>query len=209
VAIYRLLRNVPFEPEHIEALAKVYEDTLRSLKLVSRSDPLTELIAKTIFEAAQAGERDPIRLQQLVLSRLGLGSEENDSVSEPDEQTAGGVRSTVLIVEDDETFAYTVERHFQSLGYTTVVATGSLAAFAELDRQPIDVVITDVRLNVGEPHGISLARMIRNRNSRTPVLIVTAFPELVVKEEALPGPVFVKPVELRVLAKAVECSLAA
>jgi CheY-like chemotaxis protein len=208
VAIYRLLRNVPFEPEHIEALAKVYEDTLRSLKLVSRSDPLTELIAKSIFEAAQAGERDPIRLHQLVLNRLGLGSE-NEPASEPDEQTAGAVRSTVLIVEDDETFAYAASRHFQSLGYTTVVATGSLAAFAELDRQPIDVVITDVRLNAGEPHGISLARMIRNRNSRTPVLIVTAFPELVVKEEALPGPVFVKPVELRVLAKAVECSLAA
>jgi len=55
-------------------------------------------------------------------------------------------------------------------------------------------VIADVRLNGGEPHGVALGRMIGNRDPEMPVLLVTAYPDLVEKEKPLPGPVFPKPV---------------
>jgi hypothetical protein len=44
---------------------------LRILKLTNRSDPLTEIIAKAIFEIAQTGVRDPIQLRNLALKQVG------------------------------------------------------------------------------------------------------------------------------------------
>ena len=71
----------------------------------------------------------------------------------------------------------------------------------------MDVVITDVRLKEGEPHGIALARMIRNRDSAMPVVLVTGYPEMLQSEQPLPGQVLIKPVELAALAGVVKASL--
>ena len=59
MAIYRLLQKSAFGPEDIELLATAYEDALRALKLNDRDDPITQLVAKRIIEAAQTGLRDP------------------------------------------------------------------------------------------------------------------------------------------------------
>ena len=204
MAIYRILQNAAFDPERIELVAKAYEDTLRSLNLVDRSDPLTELIAKEIFEAAQRGERDSDRLRQVAIASLGLTSAPAGRKAEVD----NAAHPTVLIVEDDDAFAYAASRHFQKLGYTTIVASGSLSALQELSSgKRVDVVITDVRLKDGEPDGVALARMICNRDSAMSVLLVTGYPEMVEREQPLPGQVFVKPVELDALATVVKASL--
>jgi len=192
-----------FDPERIVLVAKAYEDTLRSLHLVDRSDPLTELIAKQIFEAAQRGERDPDRLSEAAITSLGLTVA--PAVKEANGDAAA--HQTVLIVEDDDAFAYAASRHFQKLGYSTVVASGSLSAMQQLGQHSVDVVITDVYLKDGEPNGVALARMVRNRDSAMPVLLVTGHPEMVAQEQSLPGQVFVKPVELDTLAMAVKASL--
>jgi len=71
MAIYRLLQHSAFTPEDIALIATAYEDCLRSLKLTNRSDPLTEIIAKAIFEVAQTGVRDPIQLRKLALEKIG------------------------------------------------------------------------------------------------------------------------------------------
>ena len=60
--IYRLLQNSAFEPEHLRAMATAFEQALADLKLVDRTDPLTELVARKVIEIAQCGERDPTRL---------------------------------------------------------------------------------------------------------------------------------------------------
>jgi len=64
VPIYRLLKASAFGPKEIEVLSSAFEAALRELKLVDRSDPATELIAKRIIELAQQGERDPARLRE-------------------------------------------------------------------------------------------------------------------------------------------------
>jgi CheY-like chemotaxis protein len=209
MTIYRLLENSYFDPERVEKVAKAFEDIVRSLWL-DRAEPVTELIAKKVFQIAQTGESDPDRLREKTLAELGVIVPAREAPEfGPDRNIMlDRARSTVLIVEDDAIFAYTASRYFESLGYTIVVASGSFMAFRELDRQPVNAVIADVRLNGGEPHGVALGRMIRNRDPEMPVLLVTAYPDLVEKEKPLPGPVFPKPVELRQLASALGSALA-
>ena len=59
VTIYRLLQKSVFGPDDIERLATAYESALRILELNDRDDPITEIIARRIIEAAQTGLRDP------------------------------------------------------------------------------------------------------------------------------------------------------
>jgi hypothetical protein len=67
VPIYQLLQRGAFEPELIATMGDVFEDVLRTLGLVDRQDPLTEMVAKKVIELAQNGEHDPVRLKQLTL----------------------------------------------------------------------------------------------------------------------------------------------
>ena len=71
MAIYRLLQHSAFMPEDIAPIVTAYEDCLRILKLTNRTDPLTEIIAKAIFEIAQTGVRDPVQLRDLALKHIG------------------------------------------------------------------------------------------------------------------------------------------
>ena len=63
--IRQLLKdNQYFGPEDIKLLSSVFEEALRELRLVDRTDPATQLVAKRIIDLAQQGERDPIRLRE-------------------------------------------------------------------------------------------------------------------------------------------------
>ena len=68
--IRRLLENHVFGPDEITVLPAAFEDTLRTLRLVDRADPATEIIAKKIIELAQQGERDPVRLRERAIQFL-------------------------------------------------------------------------------------------------------------------------------------------
>jgi hypothetical protein len=69
MAIYRLLQKA-FEPEDVSLMATVYEDVLKAFSLIERTDPVTELIAKTVIEMVQTGERDPARLKDLTIKAI-------------------------------------------------------------------------------------------------------------------------------------------
>ena len=72
MAIYRLLRNAPMGPEEIAVLTEAYEATLKRLRLVDRSDPITQLIAKKIIEIGQRGVRDPEQISAIATKELGV-----------------------------------------------------------------------------------------------------------------------------------------
>jgi hypothetical protein len=72
MAIYRLLQNSPLGPEEIAVLTDAYERTLRTLSLVDRNDPLTELIARKVIELAQRGVREAKQLSELAIKELGV-----------------------------------------------------------------------------------------------------------------------------------------
>jgi hypothetical protein len=72
MTILRLLQKSAFGPEQIAYIAAAYEDVLRELGLPSRTDPITEVIAKKIIEIAQTGERDPLRIRRRAIAELGV-----------------------------------------------------------------------------------------------------------------------------------------
>ncbi len=68
--IYSMLTKGAFDPDAVKALTTAYEDVLAALGLERRTDPLTQTVARKIIEHAQSGERDPIRLREIVLKEL-------------------------------------------------------------------------------------------------------------------------------------------
>jgi hypothetical protein len=59
-----------FEPEVVEAMRMAYRMACEALQLKDQIDAMTDVIAKSIFELAEAGETDPDRLCTGALRRL-------------------------------------------------------------------------------------------------------------------------------------------
>jgi hypothetical protein len=72
MAIYKLIQSGSFDPEMIEAMTTAYERVLSDLRLVDRTDPLTELIAASIISVTKTGERDPDKIKEHTMNALGV-----------------------------------------------------------------------------------------------------------------------------------------
>lgn len=104
----------------------------------------------------------------------------------------------VLVVEDEEPIQRALARSFVRLGMVTFATGSAEAALRILEREPIDVVITDVQLP-GES-GLWLMRQIRERFARVPVVICSGtLPD----DEPAAFACFAKPVSLTALAETV------
>ena len=68
--INRMLDSAAFDPAAVAALTNAYEEACAALRLIDRTDPLAEVVAKKIIKHAQLGERDPNRLREAVLREL-------------------------------------------------------------------------------------------------------------------------------------------
>jgi hypothetical protein len=62
VAIYQMIQRASYGPEEIERLTTAYKGALLLLKLANRIDPINEIVAKRIIDAAKTGIRDPEEL---------------------------------------------------------------------------------------------------------------------------------------------------
>jgi hypothetical protein len=60
------------EPEEISRITEAYEQTLRTLSLKDRDDPLTEMIARKIIKLAKTGVHDTTQLSVLTIAELGI-----------------------------------------------------------------------------------------------------------------------------------------
>jgi hypothetical protein len=68
--IQKLIQDLRVNPEHAAGILEAYRQTLRSLGLVERSDPLTEIIAAKIVEIGLTGLRDPTAILDRALKDL-------------------------------------------------------------------------------------------------------------------------------------------
>jgi two-component system, cell cycle sensor histidine kinase and response regulator CckA len=113
---------------------------------------------------------------------------------------------TVLLVEDDDIFRYTMCHYLRGEGYSVTDVSGSMDALKVLDgsHNGIDLVVADMALHPQEPHGFALARMIRHKNPSTRVLFVTGVLDI---EKTEPGmkdeSILYKPFELSTLSRKV------
>jgi hypothetical protein len=68
--LHRLLDNHAFGPDEIVILTTAFEGALKTLRLVDRTDPATEIVARKIIQLAGEGVRDPEHLLQLTVQSL-------------------------------------------------------------------------------------------------------------------------------------------
>ncbi|OKO87557.1 hypothetical protein AC629_13450 [Bradyrhizobium sp. NAS80.1] len=69
--IRRLLRDSKLTPQEIDRLDEAYAFALRSLDLVDRNDPLTEIVARKIIEIG-ASVHDPAEIAKTALKELRM-----------------------------------------------------------------------------------------------------------------------------------------
>ena len=79
---------------------------------------------------------------------------------------------TVLLVDDDAGLLQLLELRLGSLGYATLTASNGADALDILERKPVQILITDLRM---EPmDGLELFARVHERWPRVPVIVLTA-----------------------------------
>ena len=72
MSIYLHLQTHDMGPKEVSLVTKAYEQTLHTLCVKDRDDPLTEVIAKSIIKIAQTGVHDAAQLSALAITELGV-----------------------------------------------------------------------------------------------------------------------------------------
>jgi CheY-like chemotaxis protein len=107
----------------------------------------------------------------------------------------------ILLVEDDVALLYAVARFLTAAGCEVAACDGPFEALQELESErPVDLLVTDIGLAEGVPHGFSLGRMAKMRRTNLPIIFITGFLEIAEQDPTPPGPVVSKPFELEQLA---------
>lgn len=99
------------------------------------------------------------------------------------EQVSSKGSGTILLVEDNPEVATVSIGLLEQLGYNVRWAANASAALAELEKDGIDIVFSDVVMP-GKMDGIGLAKTIREKNARIPILLVTGYTPLPQKRAA-------------------------
>jgi two-component system, cell cycle response regulator CpdR len=121
--------------------------------------------------------------------------------------TAGKVPSEILLVEDDEGTRVAYQRLLEAEGYK-VAAFDRVGGAMDLAKTGYGhLLLTDVRLRTGEPHGVTLALMIRLSRPNLPIILMTAYPELRGFIDPQLGPILTKPIDTDTLLAAVRTAL--
>jgi PAS domain S-box-containing protein len=106
---------------------------------------------------------------------------------------------TVLLVEDNPEVATASTGLLEQLGYHVRWVTDASAALAELENDGIDIVFSDIVMP-GKMDGIGLAKTIRQKNPKIPILLVTGY-SASTKEIGSQFPILRKPYQLHELSR--------
>ncbi len=108
--------------------------------------------------------------------------------------------STVLLVEDNPEVADVSKGLLEQLGYEVRWASNAEAAIAEMERNGIKLVFSDI-IMPGKMDGISLAKVIRSRHPTIPILLATGYSEAASKVDT-EFPILRKPFAIHELSQA-------
>jgi DNA-binding NtrC family response regulator len=115
--------------------------------------------------------------------------------------------ATVLLIEDDEAFAYAATKAIEEAGHRVIAKLDSLSGLLALDTErSIDLVVTDIRMPPGQPHGFAIGHMAHLRRPGLPIIYMTAFPELAEHGDE-PDRVLYKPLENDALVNEINAQL--
>jgi PAS domain S-box-containing protein len=111
----------------------------------------------------------------------------------------GRASATVLLVEDNPAVADASAGLLEQLGYTVRWVPNAETALEEIETDGIDLVFSDI-IMPGKMDGLKLARAIREKNPRLPILLTTGYSEGA-KNVRADFPVLRKPYQLHELSR--------
>ncbi len=120
--------------------------------------------------------------------------------SGPKEDVPTAANGTILLVEDNPDVANATSLLLEELGYLVRWAPNSNAALCEMEKNGIDVVLSDIVMP-GELNGIELARTVLASHPGMPILLATGYSEAA-SDAAREFPILRKPYQLRELSLA-------
>jgi hypothetical protein len=91
--IHRLLKDGDLPDDQIRVVNRAFDLAMKSLGLVDRNDPFTEMVAAKVIAAAKRGLRDPVAISQVAGSELqsSLGDMPGRSTNAGPKQSGPGV----------------------------------------------------------------------------------------------------------------------
>jgi len=110
----------------------------------------------------------------------------------------------VLVVDDNPGMVRLIQKRLEADGHAVTTMNSSLEVLAALDAgSRFDVYVLDVKMQPGEPHGLSLAKMVESRHPAAAFIFVTGDPDLAAHEALAGRTVFPKPLDFAALRRAV------
>ncbi|MCL4295658.1 MAG: response regulator transcription factor [Anaerolineae bacterium] len=106
------------------------------------------------------------------------------------------MRAKILLVEDQNPYLYELSLQAQNGFEFVVIKRGDHAVQAFRQHQP-DLVLVDIRLPMLD--GIEVIKQIRRLNLQTPIIVITAFTNKTIREQALAAganSIFPKPTDI-------------
>ena len=116
--------------------------------------------------------------------------------------------ATLLLADDDRSIRTHLTRFLESLGHRVLAAGDGLAALARLTAEPVDLVLSDVRMPGLD--GVELLRAVRERRPDALVILMTAYATVPGAVEAMRAGAFdylTKPFALDELAATIDRAL--
>ena len=100
--------------------------------------------------------------------------------------------SAILIVDDEPNISYALAMVLEDEGHRVQTARNGAEALAMLERQPVDLILSDVMMPVVDGH--KLVEELRKRGDRTPIMLMSAATHAV---RSIPGvPFLPKPFDI-------------
>ncbi len=94
------------------------------------------------------------------------------------------MKKTILVVDDFENTLFVTEFTLKNKGYNTLKALSGKEALMQLEKQDVDLVITD--FNMPQMDGIELIEQIKKnqKHQKTPILILSTEIKQEIKDKA-------------------------
>jgi len=128
------------------------------------------------------------------------------SRSEPSGAAVG--RRSILLVEDEPALATVAEQMLGDMGHHVHLASHAEGALRILEAgEPIDLVFSDIVMP-GGMNGFELARTIRSRHPKLPILLTTGYSDAAASAGAAGFPIVAKPYREDEIARSIEHLLA-
>jgi DNA-binding response OmpR family regulator len=156
-------------------------------------------------------QTDSVAVYKDCLGRGAISSINHDGGGQVNNSAEAVPRQhTILLVDDDVALGGVIKDYLSEEDFEVIHVHDSMVALGVLETgRRIDLLLTDIAMPEGMPHGVSLALMARRHVQNVEILFMTGHPRLLETAGDLPGKAFVKPVDLAELTQEIRRRLEA